>query len=158
MKKHTLEISYLEYESEQDLTAEDRTLIQQALQAANSAYAPYSGFHVGAAVLLENNLIITGNNQENAAYPSGLCAERVALFAAASQHPGRTIKSIAIVAPSMKSIPVSPCGSCRQVMAEYEHLQKTSLRILLVAGDGKVLVLEGVRSILPFIFDGSALH
>lgn len=157
MKKHTLEISYQEFESEQELSAEDLALADRARKAAAMAYAPYSGFRVGAAILLENDLIITGNNQENAAYPSGLCAERVALFTAASQYPGIGIKSIAIIAPSMKRVPVSPCGSCRQVMAEYEHLQKKQMRILLVAEEGKILVMEGVCNILPFIFDGNAL-
>ncbi len=160
MKKLKVEISYLEYETAEELAAEDLALVNAARNAAIDAYAPYSGFHVGAAVLLENGITVTGNNQENAAYPSGLCAERVALFSAASQHPNVAIKALAITARSnefLMNTPVTPCGACRQVMSEYETHQKKPFRIILSGQEGKVLVLDKVGSVLPFVFDGSVL-
>jgi cytidine deaminase len=160
MKKLKVEINYTEYESAAELAADDRSLVNTAREAALHAYAPYSGFHVGAAVLLENGIVVTGNNQENAAYPSGLCAERVALFTASAQYPDQRILALAITAQSaefLMNTPVSPCGACRQVMAEYEMHQKHDFKILLSGQEGKVILLNNVTSVLPFIFDGSVL-
>lgn len=160
MKTQKLEIAYTEYEKEEELSPEDLSLIQLARKAADRAYAPYSGFNVGSAILLENGVIVTGNNQENAAYPSGLCAERVAMFTASAQYPGVAIKALAITAKSKQGTvdaPVSPCGACRQVMAEYETQQQQPFKIILSGQEGKILLIEDVKSILPFIFNGSSL-
>jgi cytidine deaminase len=153
-------IKYELYDSAMELSEEDRSLLESAIRSTHTAYAPYSDFHVGAAALLENGVVVTGSNQENAAYPSGLCAERVAVFAAAAQHPELKIISIAITAnfngdPTLLS--VSPCGDCRQVMAEYEHRYKTDVRLILTAGNGKVIVVPDVKSLLPLIFSADNL-
>ena len=121
---------------------------------------PYSSFKVGAALQLKSGEIITGNNQENAAYPSGLCAERVAIFYAGSQHPEATIQSMAISAKSMNSKitkPVAPCGSCRQVLAEYEVNQNSLMELYFMGESGKVVKSNSVKDILPLVFDSTFL-
>jgi cytidine deaminase len=143
------------YSSISDLNKSEAELIKLAKGAIKNAYAPYSEFKVGAAVLLANGEIITGNNQENAAYPSGLCAERVALFYASSQYPGVVVKSIAIAVKSKKTIikePLSPCGSCRQVIAEYENLNKKPIKIIMTGEKGPVYVAKSIESLLPLMF------
>lgn len=132
----------------EELEPLDRELVDEAIRASNNAYAPYSDFKVGAAVRL-NDVIITGNNQENSAYPSGLCAERVALFYAQSQFPNTPIDSIAIFANS-KDVSAS-CGACRQVMAEYELRHKQAIRIIMTNGK-KVRIVNGIKNLLPMIF------
>jgi len=132
----------------------DNGLILKAREAAKNAYAPYSGFRVGAAVQLENGIIVTGNNQENAAYPSGLCAERTALFYASAQYPNIPISSIAISTLNGTEIPsemAKPCGSCRQVMAEYEDVAGKPLRIILDSADKK-MIINGIDNLLPLRF------
>ena len=124
MEKREITTAYVVYESVNELTDVEKKLLNDAKAVARNAYAPYSEFQVGAAVLLENGKVVTGTNQENAAYPSGLCAERVAIFSAASQNPGVKIKALALSALSAKAVvdsPITPCGACRQVIAEYEH-------------------------------------
>lgn len=153
-------IAFELYESLAELNAEDRHLMQQAIAAVGTAYAPYSNFNVGAAVLLDNGITINGSNQENAAYPSGLCAERVALFYAGAQYPDVKIKTIAVtafVATSKLPIPVSPCGDCRQVMSEYEHRYQKNIRLIMIGDGGKIIVLESVKLLLPFMFNGDSL-
>jgi cytidine deaminase len=121
----------------------------------NQAYAPYSKFNVGAALRLSDDSVIVGNNQENVAYPSGLCAERVALFHAGAVHPDKEVISIAIVATGDLVKPtgiISPCGACRQVMIESERRQHKSLRILLVAENNEVLVFHSAADLLPMSF------
>lgn len=143
-----------------ELTAEEKNLIDVSREMTGKAYAPYSGFCVGAAVLLENGQIIKGSNQENAAYPSGLCAERVAVFAASSMHPGVAMHAMAISTRTngLKSRdPVAPCGACRQVLLEYEDLQKKPIRLLLGGDNGKVIVVEKIRDLLPLAFSGHDL-
>jgi cytidine deaminase len=160
MKKKSVSITYFESDNIRDLKPEDRDLLEKARDAANNAYAPYSGFHVGAAVKLENGKIIPGNNQENAAYPSGLCAERVALFTASAQYPGVPVTDIAITARSADFLidyPVTPCGACRQVMSEYEYHHSKPIRIILSGESGKVYIYENIDSLLPFRFDSSQL-
>lgn len=160
MKKISSQISYELYDSQQELSAEDRALLVRAVAATETAYAPYSEFHVGAAVLMENGEVVTGSNQENAAYPSGLCAERVALFSASSHYPGMKIKAIAITAhfdSDSKLIEVTPCGDCRQVMAEYEHRFHTSIRLIMTAGNDKVMVVPDVKTLLPLMFNSENL-
>lgn len=160
MKKQQLQIPYTEYDSEKDLPPAEAALLDAARKASLHAYAPYSGFSVGAAVRLAGGITVTGNNQENAAYPSGLCAERVALFAASSQYPGIAVEAIAITAHSVNisvAGPVSPCGACRQVMAEYETLHQKPMQIILAGESGKIIVLDNVNGVLPFKFDASQM-
>ena len=154
MKEITLQIKFTEYEDTHHLPEKVNGLIMKAREAARNAYAPYSGFRVGAAVLLENGVIVTGNNQENAAYPSGLCAERTALFYASSQYPNIPVDSIAISTINLTATPselAKPCGACRQVMAEYEDVAGKPMQIILDSAD-KILVLNGIDSLLPLRF------
>jgi cytidine deaminase len=157
MKKINLEQEFEEYDSIDELPVEDRTLMHEAENAADGAYAPYSRFHVGAAVILSNGVIVRGNNQENAAYPSGLCAERVALFAAGAHYPETGVRAIAITAYSEHKKdhhqPVSPCGDCRQVMAEYEHRYGHDIRLIMESSHGKYIVSKSVKQLLPFMFN-----
>ena len=138
-----------------ELSIGDKQLINNAKNVLETAYSTYSGFSVGASVLLDNGKTIEGSNQENVAYPSGLCAERVALFYAGSEFPESKINTIAISAIS-KSFEIedyiSPCGACRQVMAEYEEKQKSKIRILLHSPNNKVLISDSVEDLLPFVF------
>ncbi|HNQ12158.1 MAG TPA: cytidine deaminase [Bacteroidia bacterium] len=160
MKKLILNLEFEQYDSLTELNSSDASLFEAAIQAANTAYAPYSKFQVGAAVLLESGVIVKGSNQENAAYPSGLCAERVALFAAGSQYPGIKVKSIAVTVKGLNetiSEPVSPCGDCRQVMAEFEHRFNSEIRLIMPAENGSILVCRNVRSLLPFMFNSDHL-
>lgn len=151
--RFTQEIFLEEYE-EGELDPKSRELIRQARSASKQAYAPYSGFKVGAAVMLEDDRIVVGNNQENAAYPTGLCAERVALFAASSQFPGTSFHKIAISARTnhQKPVEVTPCGACRQAMMEYQNLQNTPLEVLMEGANGKIYRAQNVDVLLPFKF------
>jgi len=142
------------------LSDQEKNLIAKAKEAAVEAYAPYSGFKVGAALILEDQTILAGNNQENAAYPSGLCAERVALFSASARYPNTPIEILAIAAfKGQKSIsnPVYPCGACRQVMIEIEDRQNAPVRLILI-GESKVHILENCRQLLPMGFDKKSLQ
>ena len=154
MNEITLQIKYTEYDGNDLLPFDDNILIMKARDAAKTAYAPYSGFRVGASVLLENGIIITGSNQENAAYPSGICAERTALFYASSQYPKVPIVAIAVSTINISATSsdiAKPCGACRQVMAEYEDLSGKPLRIILDSTD-KVVIVIGMDSLLPLRF------
>ncbi len=154
MKEITLQIKFTEYEALTQLSEKDNNLIMKAREAAKNAYAPYSGFRVGAAVLLENGIIVTGNNQENAAYPSGLCAERTALFYASAQYPKVPVVAIAISTINRTATPcdiAKPCGACRQVMAEYEDLAGKPIQIILDSTD-RILILKGIDNLLPLRF------
>jgi cytidine deaminase len=125
------------------------------------AYAPYSQFHVGAAILLENGTMVEGNNQENAAYPSGLCAERVAIFSVGANFPNQPIRAIAITASSATYVsvePVTPCGACRQSMLEYELKQNTPIAVYLVSPSDEVIVIPSVSQLLPLHFDAKNLR
>ena len=149
---------YTVYNDERELAAEaalDAELLRQAHEATNNSYVPYSKFHVGAAVRLSNGVVIKGCNIENAAFPSGLCAERVTLFAAQSQYPDVPIEALAITARSEiteVTEPVAPCGSCRQVMVETEQRSGRPLRIICQGDTGPVFVFEGIETLMPFIF------
>ena len=138
-----------------ELTTEEQHLIQLSIDATNRSYAPYSKFHVGAAVLLDNGVEMIGCNQENAAYPSGLCAERTALFAAGAQYPDVPVRMLAIAARGtngeLQEEPVGPCGSCRQVIIESETRAKAPIRILLY-GKKYVYVIDGIRQLMPLTF------
>ena len=151
---------FIEYSSAAELNEDDQKLLEQARKSVLNAYAPYSRFNVGAALLLENGKVVLGNNQENASYPIGMCAERVAVFAAAANDPGVRIKSIAITALSgqfMIDEPVTPCGACRQAIAEYEHRYKSPIRLIMQGETGKVLVSESIQNFLPYQFNGDQL-
>ena len=142
------------------LNSEEKDLVNRAKNSLEAAYAPYSGFLVGATVLLENGEIISGNNQENVAYPSGLCAERVAIFYAGAKFPNVKIKTIAITAVSKKfeiKDVISPCGACRQAIAEYEVKQENDIRILLHNPDDSILIVNSVSDLLPFMFKSKGL-
>ena len=158
MKKRLLEISYHSCKFE-ELTPEEKQLVEVARQATFRSYSPYSHFSVGASVLLANGVILSGSNQENAAYPSGLCAERTVLFYANSQYPNQPITMMAIAARSEKGfteIPITPCGACRQVLAETERRFEQSIRILLY-GETETIIIDGVKNLLPFLFDEDIL-
>jgi len=160
MKEINYKITAKLYTSVEELDNETQMLIEKAKLASTMAYAPYSHFKVGAAVLLEDGTIITGNNQENAAYPSGLCAERVAVFATYAQHPNAVIKAIAITAQSddfQVDTPVTPCGACRQVLAEYETKSGKDIQLIFTGKNAGVLIVNSVKMLLPFVFDGSNL-
>ena len=139
----------------QELTSVEQHLLSLAVEATGRSYAPYSHFHVGAAVRLENGAEVIGCNQENAAYPSGLCAERTALFAAGAQYPDVPVSVLAIAARGtdgeLLEEPVAPCGSCRQVIIETETRAKHPIRILLY-GRRCVYVIDGIRQLLPLMF------
>jgi len=150
-----LVINYQEFELSNLPDAADRELMQKAVEAADGAYAPYSHFHVGAALRLADGTVVCGNNQENAAYPSGLCAERTAVFAASAQRPDvQVYETLAIVGRNEKGelCEASPCGACRQVLMEYEQRQKHPLRVLCYLKNGYVRVFPSVASLLPFSF------
>lgn len=157
MKKLKLE-QQIDVYSLDELTNEYRKLYNAAVLVAGNAYAPYSRFRVGAAVLLANGEIISGSNQENAAYPSGLCAERVALFYAGSQYPDVPVLAIAISAFSedRQVEQIAPCGGCRQVLLETEMRSECPMKVLL-CGTDSISIIESASSLLPFCFDGSDL-
>lgn len=143
-----------------ELTAEDQELVERAKQATLNSYSPYSKFAVGAAVRLKNGDIIIGANQENAAFPSGLCAERTAIFAAQAQHPDQPITTLAIAARNSNGLmqePVVPCGSCRQVMTEIEDRYNQPIRILLYGTNG-IYAVNTVKDILPLGFIGKSME
>ena len=148
------------YEDINELSDEDKNLMKVAVEATKTAYAPYSGFNVGAALLMEDGSIIIGNNQENAAYPSGMCAERVAIWKAGSSFPNKKVKKIAITAVSSNKQldkPVGPCGACRQTLLEYEINQKEDVEVFFMGEIGNVVKTSSIASLLPFSFDSSYL-
>lgn len=143
----------------QELTADDRELVDRAIKATENAYAPYSHFYVGAAIRLQDGTIFTGANQENAAFTSGTCAERATLFAAQSQRPDQPISTIAIAARNAAGLlkqPIPPCGQCRQALLEMEDRYKKPLRLLLYGTEG-IYVINSVKDILPLTFVGDTM-
>lgn len=160
MKHLKIETILEVYDSLSELPEEIQKLMNKAHEARKKAYAPYSHFNVGAAILLENGTIVQGNNQENAAFPSGLCAERVATFHAGATFPKVPFKALAITAGSIKNVnetPIPPCGACRQSLAEYEVNQKKPIEIFFMGEKGKVVKATSVKSLLPLVFDSSYL-
>ncbi|MEA4885272.1 MAG: cytidine deaminase [Bacteroides graminisolvens] len=144
----------------EELTEADRTLLQAAMDATKRSYAPYSKFSVGAAARLNNDVIVTGTNQENAAYPSGLCAERTTLFYANSQYPDQAVATLAVAARTERDFldaPIPPCGACRQVILETEKRFNQPMRILLY-GKKEVYEVKSIRDLLPLSFDGSEME
>ena len=154
MKNKKIELNFISAHFS-ELEAEDQSLIVNAKHAFTTAYAPYSGFLVGASILLENGEVVNGSNQENVAYPSGLCAERVAMFYVGAKYPDVKIKTIAVTVFSKNfevTDVISPCGACRQVMAEYEDKQKQSIKVILHSPSDQVLIANNVTDLLPFMF------
>ncbi|MCG8476377.1 MAG: cytidine deaminase [Cytophagales bacterium] len=159
-RNRELKIVREEFDSVAELAQEDQELLRRAQECCSAAYAPYSGFHVGAALRMEDGTIETGSNQENSAYPSGLCAERVAIFHASAKYPDKQFRTIAIAArrkDEVAFLPVTPCGSCRQVLAEYEHKQEQSIRLIMQYPEDKVTILQSVSDLLPFVFTKDSL-
>ncbi|MBC7757765.1 MAG: cytidine deaminase [Phormidesmis sp. FL-bin-119] len=155
MPNNTLTISYQEYSSFDDLDTIDQDLCKEAIKAMATSHSPYSEFRVGAAVKLESGKIVYGSNQENAAYPSGLCAERIALFTIGATYPDEKIISIAITAHTNNfqiTEPVTSCGACLQVMAEYEKKQSYPIEVLFYCQNGSIIKTKGIKSLLPFAF------
>ena len=160
MKNIEIKSSAIVYNDIFELEKEDKQLMDKAIEARKKAYAPYSKFSVGAALLLDNGVVVLGNNQENAAYPSGMCAERVAIWRAGSEYPEMKVLKLAISASSAISKvdkPVGPCGACRQSLSEYEMKQKQPFPILFMGELGEVIKTNSLASLLPFSFDSSYL-
>ncbi|GAA3648374.1 cytidine deaminase [Flavivirga jejuensis] len=160
MKEIKIETTLYIYKEIKALPKDVIALMQNAIEARKNAYAPYSNFNVGAALLLDNGEIITGNNQENASYPSGLCAERTAIYYAGSQYPKAKIIRMAISAGSKNNKttkPIPPCGACRQAIAEYEVKQDTPIEIYFMGETGKIAKSNSLANLLPLVFDKSVL-
>jgi len=160
MKEVKIESKFTVYESLDELPHEISFLMQKAFEARKNAYVPYSEFSVGAAIILDNGEVVTGNNQENASYPSGLCAERTAIYYAGAQFPKSKIMKMAITAGSKNKqtmVPIPPCGACRQAIAEYEVKQDSPIEIYFMGEIGKVVKSNSLANLLPLIFDRSFL-
>lgn len=155
MKKIEISTPLTIYDDVKELPVDVQLLVQKSVEARKTAYAPYSNFNVGAALMLENGTIITGSNQENAAYPSGICAERVAIWKAASDYPNVNVKKLVITASSNNKIvdsPVSPCGACRQTLFEYESKQNEPIEIYFMGETGKIFKTDSLKDLLPVAF------
>jgi cytidine deaminase len=160
MKEIKIEATLYVFDNVNELPNEALSLMQKAIEARGKAYAPYSKFYVGAALLLDNGQVITGNNQENASYPSGLCAERTAIYYAGSQFPDSKIIRMAISAGSKRNQttkPIPPCGACRQAIAEYEIKQESPIEIYFMGETGAVAKSNSLANLLPLVFDKSVL-
>ncbi len=154
----SVSVEYTRHTSQMDMPPADQALLRAANEAAARAYAPYSNFLVGAALRMADGSVVTGNNQENASFPAGICAERTALHAAMSQWPQGVITEMAVVVPQVQGdAPVSPCGICRQALLEQEMRQGKPMRLLMGLSSGVVFELESARSLLPLSFDASFL-
>lgn len=159
-RKILITSEFTELSSIDELNKTDRMLMDKARTGAASAYAPYSNFQVGAALLLDDGTVISGNNQENASYSLGLCAERVAIFAAGANHPGKKVIAMAITAYSSNFTidrPIAPCGACRQAIAEYEHRYGHPIRLILAGESGSVLIADSINRLLPLQFTADDL-
>lgn len=160
MKKLEIKTTFEVFNSIDELPSEAKSLMLQAIEVRKNAYAPYSKFRVGAAILLDNGKTVLGSNQENAAYPSGLCAERVAIFQAGAIYPDAKIIRLAISAASDNNptvSPIPPCGGCRQSIAEYEFRQDTPIEIFFMGESGEVYKSDSINNLLPLTFDKTSL-
>jgi cytidine deaminase len=160
MKEIVIRSTFTIYDSINELPLEEKSLMEQAIEIRRNAYAPYSKFKVGSAILLSNGKVVLGSNQENAAYPSGLCAERVAIFQAGALYPEATILQMALSAASdVKETrkPIPPCGACRQSISEYEMKQDSGIVIFFMGNTGEVYRTESVKNLLPLSFDKNLL-
>ena len=155
MTNKEIKIAFREYDSLEHLDPQDKAVAEASIEAISGSYAPYSGFNVGAAVMMEDGEIIKGANQENAAYPSGLCAERTALFYAGASRPDKAVIALGIAAGQkgkLCEMPATPCGACRQVMAQYQLKGGRAMKVILT-GEKKIWVFDRVDDLLPLIFD-----
>ncbi|HEX9825514.1 MAG TPA: cytidine deaminase [Flavobacteriaceae bacterium] len=160
MKEIKIESTFTVFDNLEELPQEISFLMERAIEARQKAYAPYSKFSVGAAILLDNDEIVTGSNQENASYPSGLCAERTAIYYAGAQFPDAKIIRMAITAGSKSKqtmVPIPPCGACRQAISEYEVKQDVPIEIYFMGETGKVVKSNSLANLLPLVFDKSVL-
>lgn len=160
MKEVKIETTLKVYNDLSELPQNIQDLMGLAIKARKDAYAPYSKFNVGAAILLDNNEVVIGNNQENASYPSGLCAERTAIYYAGARYPKAKILKMALTASSQRQLtdkPIPPCGACRQAIAEYEIKQEQPIEIFFMGVQGKVVKSDSLANLLPLIFDNSVL-
>jgi len=160
MRELNVSTSFKVYDSVEELEFDTKKLMEKAIEIRKTAYAPYSNFLVGVALELDNGEIITGTNQENAAYPSGLCAERVAIFYTGSQFPNAKILKLCITASPKdrdSDIPIPPCGACRQSIAEYEFKQDSLIEIYFMGAKGEVYKSESLKNLLPLVFDKNHL-
>lgn len=160
MKQINITTTFSVFDSKEELTKDILDLMNQAIEIRKKAYAPYSRFRVGCAILLDNGKIVLGSNQENAAYPSGLCAERVAIFQAGAIYPEAKILKMAISATSDDKpvlAPIPPCGACRQSISEYEFKQETPIEIYFMGESGEVYKSDSLKNLLPFMFDKNYL-
>jgi cytidine deaminase len=160
MKEITITSHFSVYNSTLELPIEVQNLMEQAISTRKNAYAPYSKFRVGTALLLDNGKIVLGSNQENAAYPSGLCAERVAIFQAGAIYPNAKITKMAITAASdtnKTTEPIPPCGACRQSIAEYEIRQESQIEIYFMGETGEVYKSQSLKNLLPLLFNKNVL-
>ncbi len=160
MKFFQLTSEFEIFENAEELPEGIQELLKVAVEAREKAYAPYSKFKVGAAILLNNGEIVPGSNQENASYPSGLCAERTAVYFAGAKFPDAEIKTLVVSAKSLNrsvTAPVPPCGACRQALAEYELKQQKPIELYFMGETGEVMKSKSVKDLLPFLFDNSAL-
>jgi cytidine deaminase len=160
MKNITVSTHLSVFENLQELPESVKDLMEQAISIRKKAYAPYSKFRVGAAILLDNGKVVLGSNQENAAYPSGLCAERVAIFQAGAIYPDAKMVTMAITAASdtnQTTAPIPPCGACRQSIAEYEFKQDESIEIYFMGEIGMIYKSDSLKNLLPFSFDKNFL-
>lgn len=156
MKQISLTTNFTVFDSIDELKLSDKELMLKATEVRKNAYAPYSNFQVGVALLLDNGEIITGTNQENAAYPSGLCAERVAIFYAGANFPNAKVEKIFISAsPKDKELdkPIPPCGACRQSIAEYEIKQESPIEVYFMGAKGEIVKSNSLKDLLPLLFD-----
>lgn len=160
MKQVNITTTFIAYQSIEELPKEVQSLMEQAVAIRKNAYAPYSKFRVGAAILLDNDKIVLGSNQENAAYPSGLCAERVAIFQSGAIYPDAKIIKMAISAASDTNptlSPIPPCGGCRQSISEYEFKQNTPIEIYFMGESGEIYKSDSIKNLLPLTFDKNFL-
>ncbi len=160
-EKITKTIEFELFNAIEELNPEDRMLVDKARQACETSYSPYSNFRVGAALLLEDGQVVIGSNQENAAFPDGLCAERVAFFCSSVQHPGKRILKVAVAAHragTTSFVAAAPCGSCRQVMLEYEGKQQNAVSLITQWGNSQFIKTQSIGDLLPFSFTKDALH
>ena len=156
MREITIEATLTVFEDYNELPDSAQLLMNRASEARLKAYAPYSKFLVGAAILLDNGSVVTGNNQENASYPSGLCAERTAIYYAGSQYPDAKIVTMALIAGSLNqktTSPIPPCGACRQAISEYEVKQGTPIELYFMGETGQVIKSPSLANLLPLAFD-----
>ena len=160
MKKIEIKTSFTAFQSIEELPQDVKSLMEKAVEIRKNAYAPYSKFRVGAALLLDNGKVVLGSNQENAAYPSGLCAERTTIFYTGANFPEVKIKKLFVIgAPrnATSSVPIPPCGACRQSILEYEAKQNEGIEIYFASLGGEIFKTKSIRELLPFSFDSSYL-